>query len=138
MLVACQSLPGFSRSGEVRAITIGNQLSIAAIEAAEGDEIRWTNTLMTPVRIVVLDYVLNRLSCRSNFSGHFYSGAEVTLQPDESAGLCFRNPGTIRYVVRRPSDLRNNGETAELGHIHIQTLSEHPTTEQNAAAAAPP
>lgn len=115
-LAACQSLPSFSRSGEVRDIAISNSLSAAAILVNVGDEIRWTNKLMTPVRIIFLDYVLNKLSCRSNFGGHFYSGADAALQPNESASLCFYKPGTIRYVVRME---HRNGKIAESGQVQV-------------------
>ena len=101
MLAACQSLPSFSRSGEVRDIAIRERLSDAAIQVNAGDEIRWTNKMRTPVRITFSDYVyvLDKLSCRSNFGGHFYNGADTDLQPNESASLCFHKPGAIRYVV---------------------------------------
>ena len=115
-LAACQSLPSFSRSGEVRDIAISNSLSAAAILVNVGDEIRWTNKLMTPVRIIFLDYVLNKLSCRSNFGGHFYSGADAALRPNESASLCFYKPGAIRYVVRTE---HSTGVIAESGQIQV-------------------
>ncbi len=116
MLAACQSSPGFSRSGEVREVAIGDRLSASAIEVNAGDEIRWTNKMMTPVRITFSDYVLDKLSCRSNFEGHFYSGADTDLQPNESASLCFHKPGTIRYVVRM--ELRS-GNIAESGQVQV-------------------
>src|SRR5690348_11670879 len=71
---ACQGLPHFSPSGAVRGVTIGDRLSSAAIQVKDGDEIRWTNRLKTPVRIILGDgdYVSDTPSCRNNFSGHFY------------------------------------------------------------------
>jgi hypothetical protein len=116
MLTACQDLPSVSRSGAVKDISISAPSSTTVIQVNSGDEIRWTNRLMTPVRITFLDYVLNRLSCRSNFGGHFYSGADTALQPNESASLCFRKPGTIRYVVRMEG---RNGELAESGQVQV-------------------
>lgn len=115
-LAACQSLPTFSRSGEVSDIAIRNPLSVAAIQVNVGDEIRWTNKLLTPVRITFLDYVLNKVSCRSNFGGHFYSGADTALQPNESASLCFYKPGTIRYIVKME---HRNGEITESGQVQV-------------------
>ena len=135
MLTACQSLPGFSRSGEVINIAIRDRLSVSAIQVKEGDEIRWTNKLMTPVRITFLDYVLDKLSCRSNFSGHFYSGADTDLQPNESASLCFYKPGTIRYVVRMEL---SNGEIAESGQVQVEALSVHSAAQIESIAVAPP
>jgi len=120
-LAACQSWPASSRSGGVRTIEIGNQLSTVFIHVTAGDEIRWTNWRTTPVRITLLDYVLNKLSCRSNFHGHFYSGAETVLLPSASAGLCFRTPGMISYVVRMPSEFLDE-DIAESGKIQVRTF----------------
>ena len=133
MLVARQSLPHFSRSGEVREIAIRDQLSDAAVQVNMGDEIRWTNKLITPVRITFSDYVLNKLSCRSNFEGHFYSGADTDLQPNESASLCFDKPGTIRYVVRMKLD---NRKTVESGQVQVGPFS-GPVQNESVTAAPP-
>ena len=133
---ACQSLPHFSSSGKVRDITITDRSSAAAVQVNAGDEIRWTNRLMTPVRITFLDYVPDKLSCRNNFSGHFYSGAEAVLLPNESAGLCFDKLGTIRYIVRMQSSL-GNGEIARSGLVQVEAPSEH-LTRNGSIAVAPP
>ena len=135
MLAACQSLPGFSRSGEVKEIAIRDRLSVTVIQVTGGDEIRWTNKLRTPVRITFTDYVLDKLSCRSNFSGHFYSGAEAALLPNESASLCFYKPGTIRYVVRMELC---NGAIAESGQIQVGAFSAQPSVQNESVAVAPP
>ena len=132
-LAACQIMPAFSRSGEVKDIAIRDRLSAATVQVNEGDEIRWTNKLMTSVRITFLDYVLDQLSCRSNFEGHFYSGAETLLQPNESASLCFHKPGPIRYVVRM--ELRNR-EITEIGQVQVEPISPNPF-ERNQSAAVP-
>ena len=124
LMTACQPLPSFSRSGEVTDIVITDRLSAVTVQMNAGDEIRWTNMHSTPVRITLSDYVLDKLSCRSNFSGHFYSGAEALLQPNESAGLCFRAPGTIRYIVRMKSP---SGEVSESGLIEIGASPGGPT-----------
>ncbi len=136
-LVACQIMPTFSRSGEVRDIAIKDRLPAATIQVNTGDEIRWTNTLMTSVRITFLDYVLDQLSCRSNFEGHFYSGAEALLQPNESASLCFHKPGPIRYVVRYVVRMElHNREITEAGQVQVEPISPHPF-ERNQSAAVP-
>ena len=126
LMAACQPLPSFSRSGEVRDIVITDRLSAVTVQMNAGDEIRWTNMHRTPVRITLSDYVLDKLSCRSNFSGHFYSGAEALLQPNESAGLCFRAPGTIRYIIRMESAWPS-GEVSESGLIEIGASPGGPT-----------
>ena len=133
---ACQSLPHFSGSGEVRNIEISDRLSTPAVQVNGGDEIRWTNKLMTAVRITFLDYVLDKLSCRNNFSGHFYSGAETVLLPNESAGLCFDKLGTFRYIVRMQSNLRN-GEIVRSGLVQVGAASGHLTQNESIAVAPP-
>ena len=109
---ACQSLPHFSGSGEVRDIAINDRLSAAAIQVHGGDEIRWTNKLITPVRITFSDYVLDKLSCRNNLSGHFYSGAETVSYQTKAPACVLTNSGRIRYIVRmnRQSKNRNRGQ----------------------------
>lgn len=134
-LVACQVMPAFSRSGEVRDIAIRDRLSATTIQVNTGDEIRWTNTRMTSVRITFLDYVLDQLSCRSNFEGHFYSGADALLQPNESASLCFHKPGSIRYVVRM--ELRDR-EVTEAGQVQVETISPHPFAHNQSVAVPLP
>jgi hypothetical protein len=116
LVTACYHLPSFSRSGEVRDIAITDRLSEVTVQVNAGDEIRWTNKYGTPVRITFSDYVLDKLSCRSNFGGHFYSGAEADLQPNESASLCFRKLTHAKYVVRMAS---SGGEMHVAGVIQV-------------------
>lgn len=105
LVTACYHLPSFSRSGEVRDIAITDRLSEVTVQVNAGDEIRWTNQHRAPVRITFSDYVLDKLSCRNNFGGHFYSGAEADLQPNESASLCFRESTYAKYVIRMASSI---------------------------------
>ena len=132
---ACQGLPHFSPSGAVRGVTIGDRLSSAAIQVKDGDEIRWTNKLMTAARITFLDYVSDQLSCRSNFEGHFYSGADALLQPNESASLCFYKPGPIRYIVRM--EIRDR-EITEAGQVQVEPITPHPFRRNQSAAVPSP
>lgn len=69
------------------------------LQVSGGDEIRWTNTLMTPVRITFLEleYVLDKLSCRNNVGGHFYSGAETPSYRTKAPACVLTNPG--RFVI---------------------------------------
>lgn len=105
LMTACQHLPSFSRSGEVRDIAITDRLSAVTIQVNAGEEIRWTNTFTTPMRVTLVDYVLDKLSCRRNFNGHYYSGAEADLHPHESASLCFLESTYVTYAVRMTSFL---------------------------------
>lgn len=99
-MVGCQSLSSVPRSGEMKEIFIGEELSHAELSVNTGDEVRWTNTRMVPVRIEFLEPVDGKLSCHNNFGGFFTGRNAATLGPNESASLCFREPINSRYVVR--------------------------------------
>lgn len=98
-MVGCQSLPSAPRSGEVKEIVIGENLSPAELRVNTGDEVRWTNKHMVPVRIEFLEPVEGKLSCHNNFGGVMTGRNAVTLGPNESASLCFREPVDSKYVV---------------------------------------
>lgn len=135
LITACQHLPSFSRSGVVNDIAITDRLSAITGQVNAGDEIRWTNKHKTPVRIIFSDYVLDKLLCHNNFGGHFYSGAEADLQPNESASLCFRESTYAKYVVRMASSLPG-GEVSIAGAITVDDTELGPPSAQEAPNAA--
>ena len=55
----CESMPTVTRTGEVKDIILGENLSVADIVVNTGDEIRWINKRTVPIRIVLLDRGLN-------------------------------------------------------------------------------
>ncbi len=99
-MAGCQSLPSAPRSGEMKEIVIGENLSPTELSVNTGDEVRWTNKHMVPVRIEFLEPVDGKLSCHNNFGGVMTGRNAVTLGPNESASLCFREPIDSKYVVR--------------------------------------
>lgn len=99
LMVGCQSLPSAPRSGEMKEIVIGENLSPTELSVNTGDEVRWTNKHMVPVRIEFLEPVDGKLSCQNNFGGFFTGRNAATLGPNESASLCFREPIDSKYVV---------------------------------------
>ncbi len=99
-MVGCQSLPSAPRSGEMKEIVIGEILSPAELRVNTGDEVRWTNNSMVPVRIEFLESVDDKLSCHNNFGGVLAGRNAATLGPNESASLCFREQVDSKYVVR--------------------------------------
>lgn len=101
-LSSCQNLPISTRSGDVLDVSISDRLTTSTIEVNVGDEIRWTNSTVEPVHIVFYDRILEHLSCRRNFDGYYTGGAEAILRPNQSASLCFRDPGTIQYALEGP------------------------------------
>ena len=98
-MVGCQSLPSVPRSGEMKEIFVGENLSHTELSVSTGDEVRWTNKRMVPVRIEFLEPVDGKLSCHNNFGGFFNGRNAATLGPNESASLCFREPIDSKYVV---------------------------------------
>jgi plastocyanin len=99
-LVGCQSIPSVPPGGEMKQVSVGDNLSPAELSVNTGDEVRWTNKSMVPVRIEFLEPVEAKLSCHNNFGGFFTGRNAVTLGPNESASLCFREPIDSKYVVR--------------------------------------
>jgi plastocyanin len=99
-MVGCQGLSSVTRSGEMKEIFVGEDLSPADLNVKTGDEVRWTNKLMVPVRIEFLEPVEAKLSCHNNFGGFLTGRNAATLGPNESASLCFREPIDSTYVVR--------------------------------------
>jgi plastocyanin len=99
-MVGCQSLSSVPRGGEMKEIFVGRDLSPAELHVKTGDEVRWTNKGMVPVRIEFLEPVEAKLSCHNNFGGFLTGRNAVTLGPNESASLCFREPIDSKYVVR--------------------------------------
>jgi hypothetical protein len=100
----CESTPTVTRSGHVKDIIIGDNLSSGEVVANPGDEVRWINKRTQPVRIVLLDLVSDKqFSCKNNFGGLMTSSNTAKLSTNETASACFRDPGYIRYTVRMES-----------------------------------
>lgn len=104
-LSACQNLPTATHEGDIQHVIIGKSVASSALDAKVGDEIRWTNTGVGPVRILFMDRIIDLVSCRRNFCGYFTGGLEAILSPQESASLCFGDPGNVRYTITLPSTL---------------------------------
>lgn len=120
---ACYHLPESTRDGDTKEVFIHEQSTFGALQINAGDEMRWTNRQLVPIRITVLDYVLNNLVCRRNFSGHYYSGADTNLLPNESASLCFREPGIVRYTVNSQGMFQRGA--SNVGYVHIEAFPRH-------------
>lgn len=113
-LLGCQSTPTVTRTGDVKDIIIGDDLSSKEIAVNTGDEVRWINKRTQPVRIVFLDPVSDKqLSCKNNIGGWMTPNDTAQLGKNETASACFRDPGYFRYVVRMESALTT-------GDINVQ------------------
>jgi plastocyanin len=113
-VLGCQAVPTVTRTGDVKDIIIGDDLSSREIAVNTGDEVRWINKRTQPVRVIFLDAVLDKqLSCKNNVGGWMTPSDTAKLGKNETASACFRDPGYFRYIVRMESALTT-------GDINIQ------------------
>jgi hypothetical protein len=117
-LGGCESTPTVTRTGDVKDIVIGDKLSATEVSVNPGDEVRWVNKRTAPVRIVFLDPVNEKLSCKNNVGGWMTRSDTAKLATNEIASACFRDPGYFRYTVRMESGL-TTGEINVPGVIQV-------------------
>jgi plastocyanin len=133
-LGGCESTPTVTRSGDVKDIIVGDNLSPGEIVVSPGDEVRWVNKRTGPVRIVFLSPVSNKdLSCKNNFGGLMTPSNTAKLATNETASACFRDPGHFRYTVRmETADL--TGERNVSGVIKVGGQSTGQASDPNSTA----
>ncbi len=125
--VGCESLPTVPRTGEVKDIIIGEKLSSTELVVSPGDEVRWINKRTAPARVVLLDEMPNsRVSCKHNFGGLMTPGDTAKLDTNETASICFRDPGYVRYTVRMKS-AAPSGEVNVPGVVKVGGTSAQPS-----------
>ena len=118
-VLGCQGTPTVTRSGDVKDIIIGDNLTSGEIAVSPGDEVRWVNKRTAPVRIIFLDPVSDKqLSCKNNFGGLMTPSDTAKLATNETASACFRDPGYFRYTVRMES-ARTTGELNVSGVVKV-------------------
>ena len=118
-VLGCQGTPTVTRSGDVKDIIVGDNLTSGEVAVRAGDEVRWVNKRTAPVRIVFLDPVSDKqLSCKNNFGGLMTPSDTAKLATNESASVCFRDPGYYRYTVRMES-ARTTGELNVSGVVKV-------------------
>ena len=133
-LAGCESTPTVTRSGDVKDIIIGDNLSSGEVLVSPGDEVRWINKRTAPVRIVFLDLVSDKqFSCKNNFGGLMTPSNTAKLGTNETASACFRDPGYVRYTVRMKS-ADTTGELNVPGVIKIGGQSTGQTSDPNNTA----
>ena len=119
LLAGCQGMPTVTRSGDVKDIIVGDNITSGEVAVGPGDEVRWVNKRTAPVRIVFLDPLSDRqLSCKNNFGGLMTPSDTAKLATNESASVCFRDPGYYRYTVRMES-ARTTGEVNVSGVVKV-------------------
>jgi len=118
-VLGCQGTPTVTRTGDVKDIIIGDNLVSGEIAVSPGDEVRWVNKRTAPVRIIFLDAVSDKqLSCKNNFGGWMTPSDTAKLATNETASVCFRDPGYFRYTVRMES-ARSTGELNVSGVVKV-------------------
>ena len=118
-VLGCQGTPTVTRSGDVKDIIVGDNLTSGEVAVSPGDEVRWVNKRTAPVRIVFLDPVSDKqLSCKNNFGGLMTPSDTAKLATNETASVCFRDPGYYRYTVRMES-ARTTGELNVSGVVKV-------------------
>jgi plastocyanin len=113
MLAGCQTIggegmPTVTRTGEVKDVIIRDNVDPASVTANSGDEIRFINKRQSDVRVIFLNPVTENLSCQRNFGGPMGFGTKrneysAKLGANETASVCFRDAGEVKYVVRANS-----------------------------------
>ena len=129
MLAGCQtiggeSMPTLTRTGEVKDVIIRDAIEPTSVMVNPGDEIRWINKRQGTVRVVFLNPMTENLSCQRNFGGWMGFGTKrneysAKLRTNDTASLCFRDPGEVKYVVRAESASHPGGEQNTAGTISI-------------------
>jgi plastocyanin len=129
MLTGCQtiggeSMPTLTRTGEVKDVIIRDAVEPTSVMVNPGDEIRWINKRQGTVRVVFLNPMTENLTCQRNFGGPLGFGTKrneysAKLSSNETASLCFRDPGEVKYVVRAESASHPGGEQNIAGTISI-------------------
>ena len=133
-VAGCESTPTVTRTGDVKDIIIGDDLSPREVAVNAGDEVRWINKRTAPVRIVFLDpAALKQLSCKNNVGGWMTPSDTAKLGKSETASACFRDPGYVRYTVRMESgDM--TGEHNVSGVVRVGGQSTGQTSDPNNTA----
>jgi plastocyanin len=115
------TLPTITRTGQVMDVVIQDTVSPSSIMARPGDEIRWINKRQTDVQVIVISPGLEPLTCQRNFRqsrGADLNEYTANVERNDTAGVCFREPNELKYVVRRESS-DPSGEAGFLGTVKI-------------------
>jgi hypothetical protein len=130
-VLGCQAMPTVTRTGDVKDIVIGDNLSSGETVVSAGDEVRWVNKRTAPVRIVFLDPVSDtQLSCTNNFGGLMTPSNTAKLATNETASAYFRDPGYVRYTVRMES-ANMTGERNVSGVVKVGGQATRQTSDPN-------
>ncbi|RFF26557.1 MULTISPECIES: hypothetical protein [unclassified Wenzhouxiangella] len=113
------SIPNTTRTGTVHDVSFEERMTPVNLRVRPGDEVRWVNKRSTPVTVEFLDDALADVTCQSGFSSLLRRQQETaTIQPNESASLCFGKTGTVTYNARMESPVAG-GQMIKSGTIRV-------------------
>ncbi|HET6628812.1 MAG TPA: hypothetical protein VFG91_03460 [Woeseiaceae bacterium] len=123
--VGCASIQGTdsiadtTRTGTIHDVNFEEGMTPSNLRVQLGDEVRWVNQRSTPVTVEFLGDALADVSCQRGFSNLLRRQQETaTIEPNESASLCFGRVGTVTYNARMESPVAG-GKTIESGTIRV-------------------
>jgi plastocyanin len=129
LLTGCQSIggesmPTLTRTGQVKDVVIRDVVEPTTLAVNPGDEVRWINKRQGAVRVIFLNPMTENLNCVRNFGGPLGFGTKrneysAKLSSNETASVCFRDSGEVKYVVRAESASDPSGEQNIAGTISI-------------------
>ena len=97
-----------TRTVEVKVVVIRQTAEPPSVTVNTADQVRWINKRQDNVKVIFLNPMTENLSCQRNFGGLLGFGTKrneysAKLGPNETASVCFRDPGEVKYVVRAKS-----------------------------------
>lgn len=122
--VGCASVPTTSRTGVIHEVRFEESMTPATLRVSPDDEIRWINQRSSPVTVEFLGDALNSVSCERGFSTRGFGNLggrlqeSTTIDPNETASLCFSAQGTVTYNARMESPVAG-GQMIESGSIIV-------------------
>jgi len=117
------SISDTTRTGTIHDVNFAEAMTPLNLQVQPGDEVRWVNQRSTPVTVEFLGDALADVTCQTGFSSLLRRQQETTtIDPNESASLCFGIVGTVTYNARMDSPVAG-GQTIESGTIHVGQVS---------------
>ncbi len=113
------SIADTTRTGKIHQVNFETRMTPTRLYVQPGDEVRWVNQRSTPVTVEFLGDALADVTCQRGFSSLMRRQQETTtIEPNESASLCFGTVGQLTYNARMESPVAG-GETIESGTISV-------------------
>ena len=112
LVLGCQGMPTVTRTGDVKDIIIGDNLTSGEITVNPGDEVRWVNKRTAPVRVILIDPVSDKqLSCKNNFGGWMTPSDTAQLGNERNCQRLF--PRSRHFPVYRQDGISQDDWRAQ-------------------------